>query len=345
MRIQINNSDNGEIYTDFTSECYACINDCTEITKKVNCRVDNNIKRIGFKNESNGSVFCCTDSIDLLKSSKTFKSRQNIVIKGVEEIERKKLLLKVETNRLIHNLTKTNAHNIQELYAVVPQEILTQNLSQQLKTISKIITKNPEESARMFLRIAKNNATIKTEFAVFNKIFGGASSIKKRKHKIRKVILNLYHNFFLEFKDNNVSVTFEENNDYIYIDYESLHVVLYHLFDNATKYILKGSQMFVRFSNTSEYYSIKMEMKSIRINDNEVNKIFQEGYSGEIAREINKQGHGLGLGQITRILKLINGSLIVNHNVDSRISTKINGIWYDKNIFEIRLKNYAQQSI
>lgn len=341
MRIQINNSDNQEIYTDFTSECYNCI----VASKKITCEVDNKIKRIGFKDESNGSIFSCTNSIDLIKSSKSFKNEQEILIKGIEEIEKKKLLIKVETNRLIHNLTKTNAHNIQELYAVVPQEILTQNLSQQLKAISEIITENPEKSARMFLRIAKNNATIKTEFSVFNKVFGNDSTIKKRKHKIRKVVLNLYHNFFLEFKDNNVSVTFEDNDDYIYIDYESMHVVLYHLFDNATKYVLKGSQIFIRFSNTQEYYSILMEMKSIRIKDNEISKIFQEGYSGEIARRINKQGHGLGLGQISRILKIVNGKMLIKHNTDSRISTKINGIWYDNNVFEIRLNNYAQQRL
>ena len=345
MKVQFYNSDKETIYTDFTKECSVCIDSCSDLSVIVKCKLDNTSKRIGYKNESNGSIFCCTDSIDLIKSNKSFKSIQNTLLKGIEEIEKKKLLLKVETNRLIHNLTKTNAHNIQELYAVVPQEIISQNLNKQLKTISDIIVKNPEESARMFLRIAKNNATIKTEFAVFNKIFSGNSSIKKRKHKIRKVVLNLYHNFFLEFKDKNVSVNFQDNNDYIYIDYEAIHVVLYHLFDNAVKYILKGSQMFIKFSNTIDYYSIIMEMKSIRIENDEIDKIHQDGYSGELARKLKKQGHGLGIGQIDRILKIVNGELIIKNNTNQKVSTKFNGVWYDNNIFEIRLRNYAQQHI
>lgn len=345
MKIQLKNIEEEIIYSDFMQECEDCIKKCKELSIKQICSIDNKIRRLGIKDNTNGSVFCCSKSIDDIKSSNTFKKSQNAILLGIEEIEKKKLLLKLETNRLIHNLTKTNAHNIQELYAVVPQEILTQNLNKQLKTISSIISKKPNEAARMFLRVAKNNAAIKTEFSVFNKVFGGKSSINKRKHKIRKVTLNLYHNFFLEFKDKNITVYFDDNEDYIFVDYESIHVILYHLIDNAAKYTLNNSILRIKFQSNPIYYSIILDMISIKIHDHELNKIFAEGYSGILAKKLNKEGNGLGLGHVSKILKLNNGELIVKNNFKPNMSKKNNGIWYDNNIFEIQLKNYEQQDI
>lgn len=290
-----------------------------------------------------GEVFGCSNSKDFCASSKTFISRLESIILGLKEIEIIKEKLNLDSQKLIHNLTKTNGHNIQELYAVVPQDLLTQNLNQQLDSIQKKLIENPEEAARTFLRIAKNNATMKTEFSVINKLMEGESTIRNRRHQIKKVTLNLFHIFFQDFKDINVYVHFDENDDYLIFDYEILHVALYHLIDNATKYIRPNSTLNVKFQKEGDNFNLKLEMSSLKISNEEKKNIFQEGVSGHVAIKLGKSGKGLGLGTTAKILELNNAELIIENNFEPQKAYKEKGIEYEENAFIIKFKNYTHQ--
>lgn len=324
------------IHSDFTSECTSCINKCSYESFKLICPINNDERRIGKIKSQFGEVFSCTNNSDFVKSSKYFKTIQSVKIVGLQDLEKTKNEINQETKRLIHNLTKTNGHNIQELYAIVPQDLLTQNLQDQLTTIKHFILENPEESAKTFLRIAKNNAAMKTEFSVFKKLFEGSIVLQKKNHPIRKVVLNLFHIFFQDFNDLNVYVNFEENNDYFIFDYESIHVALYHLIDNATKYVIPNSTINVNFKQNPIAFSVILDMISIRIEDNEKFKLLEEGFSGEMARKLNKAGDGIGLARVSQILELNNAELLIRPRVTPSLSSKHLGIWYDQNQFEIR---------
>jgi sensor histidine kinase regulating citrate/malate metabolism len=50
-------------------------------------------------------------------------------------------------------------------------------------------------------------------------------------------------------------------------------------------------------------------MKSLYIDNEEVEKIFIEGYSGKFAKQCNLNGDGIGMWQIKRMMKLNNGSI------------------------------------
>jgi signal transduction histidine kinase len=343
MRIQLKNKNRINLHSDFSAECSACINNCSSLTIKVKCPVYEDQKRIGFKENELGSVFCCSNSKDYCSSSKTFINKLESVLFGLKEIEIIKEKLNLDSQKLIHNLTKTNGHNIQELYAVVPQELLTQNLNQQLESIQKTLIENPEEAARTFLRIAKNNAAMKVEFSVINKLMEGETTIRNRRHQIRKVTLNLFHIFFQDFKDLNVYVQFEENDDYLIFDYEILHVALYHLIDNSTKYVRPNSTLFVKYEKDKDDFYLKLEMSSLKITNEEKRNLFQEGFSGSIAIKLGKSGKGLGLGTTAKILELNNAELIIENNINPNKSFKEKGIEYEENAFIIKFKNYAQQ--
>jgi len=343
MRVQLKNKNRINLYSDFSAECNSCINNCSSLTLKIKCPVYDDQRRIGFKSNEFGEVFCCSDSKDYCSSSKSFINKLESILFGLKEIEIIKEQLNLDSQKLIHNLTKTNGHNIQELYAVVPQDLLTQNLNQQLESIQKKILENPEEAARTFLRIAKNNAAMKAEFSVINKLMEGESTIRNRRHQIRKVTLNLFHIFFQDFKDISVYVYFEENDDYLIFDYEILHVALYHLIDNATKYIRPNSTLNVRFQKDENNFNLKLEMSSLRISNEEKRNIFQEGVSGLMAIKLGKSGKGLGLGTTAKILELNNAELIIENNVDPQKAYKEKGIEYEENVFTIRFKNYTLQ--
>lgn len=343
MRIQLRNKNRINLHSDFSAECSVCINNCSLLTLKLKCPVYGDQRRVGFKRNELGEIFCCSNSKDYYSSSKTFINKLESILYGLKEIELIKEKLNLDSQKLIHNLTKTNGHNIQELYAVVPQELLTQNLNQQLASIQKILIDNPEEAARTFLRIAKNNAAMKVEFSVINKLMEGETTIRNRRHQIRKVTLNLFHIFFQDFKDINVYVQFEDNDDYLIFDYEILHVALYHLIDNSTKYVRPNSTLYVKFQKNIDDFYLKLEMSSLKISNEEKRNLFQEGFSGLIAIKLGKSGKGLGLGTTAKILELNNAELVIENNIAPNKSVKEKGIEYEENSFIIKFKNYTQQ--
>lgn len=345
MKIRLRNISNIELYSDFTADCNNCISQCESESVKIKCPLFNDERRIGTRSNDNGEVFCCSNSSDYKSSSRLFKSRQESLLLGLKEVGFIKEKLNLETQKLIHNLTKTNGHNIQELYAVVPQEILTQNIHEQLEYIQKIIAEEPEEAARAFLRIAKNNAAMKVEFSVINKLMEGESKLRKRRHPVKKVTLNLFHIFFQDFKDNDVYVNVEENSDYLIFDYEIIHVALYHLIHNATKYIRPNSTLNVSFTHDENDFYIVLEMSSLKIEEDEKHQLLEEGFSGGLARKLGKAGKGIGLGTTAKILALNEAELIIESNVTAKNSVKLKGINYEDNIFKIKFKNYAQQSV
>lgn len=345
MKVRLISHGGSEVLNEFTSLCDPCIRNCNASSLKLTCPIFNDERRIGKIKSEQGEGFACTDNKDLLKSSKVFRKEHATRLTGIDQLEKAKEKISFDTKKLIHNLTKTNGHNIQELYALVPQDILTQNLSQQLQTIQDIIITDPKEAAMTFLRIAKNNAAMKTEFSVFSKLFSGNPSLHKKRHPVRKVTLNLFHIFFQKFKEVGVYVAFDENNDYLIFDYESIHVSLYHLIDNAVKYILPQSNFHVHFKKGEKDFSIILDMISLRIEEDEKDKLMEEGFSGRSATLLNLAGDGIGLGRVSKILALNDAELIISNNIKPTKSRKTGGYWYDNNLFEIRLKNYNQQSV
>lgn len=318
---------------------------CNSESLRLTCPLFEDERRIGIAENEFGNVFCCSNDKNFVKSSKIFKKEKQMRLLGINQLENAKDKLNLDTKKLIHNLTKTNGHNIQELYALVPQDIITQNIVDQLDTIKNVIESDPLEAAKTFLRIAKNNAAMKTEFSVFNKLFGGDPSLHKKRNPVRKVTLNLFHNFFQKFKEIDVYVAFDDNDDYLIFDYESIHVSLYHLIDNATKYVLPSSNFHVHFKKQNEDFSIVLDMISLRIEPEERDMLLNEGFSGKVAKQLKKSGDGIGLGRVSKILELNDAELVIQGNVKPEKSRKVKGIWYDNNLFEIRLKNYVHQKL
>ena len=72
MRVQLKNKNRINLYSDFSAECNACINNCSSLTLKAKCPVYGDERRIGMKVNEVGEVFCCSNSKDLCASSKTF---------------------------------------------------------------------------------------------------------------------------------------------------------------------------------------------------------------------------------------------------------------------------------
>jgi K+-sensing histidine kinase KdpD len=171
------------------------------------------------------------------------------------------------------------------------------------------IKRDSRNAALMFLRIAKHNMHMKTEFSIFRKLDRLDARFEFSQNPIRKVILNVLHTFFVDFTNKRVYVYVEEYNGRVNIDYESIQVALYHLIENATKYTMPDTEISILFENKGDIVDVIFKMKSLFLDNEEVEKIFTEGYSGKVAKQCKLSGDGIGMWQINRMMKLNQGSV------------------------------------
>lgn len=305
-------------------------------------KIDGKQVRCGVVVTADGAVYATSSDSDYLKSSKSFVSAIASLAKTLgtfrDLVAVHQQKVNSDTNRLIHNLITLNAHNIQEIYSVIPQDVLSKiKPNQQVIAVEAIVKEEPREVAFALLRIAKNNAAMKAEFSVFKKLFDSSPRLEKRSHNVHKVLMNILYLFFSDFTDKSVYIPTIVSlpNVTAFFDYESVHVALYHLIENAVKYVKPHTTLSISIKESSEQVEIIFDMISLPIGEKEKELIFEEGYSGEFARKTAKAGSGIGMNQAKKILEVNGASIEVQPN-PSTLHDHI-GIPYQQNIFTIKL--------
>jgi hypothetical protein len=335
--------DGEEIIGNLTDTCKNCFDECNSIGKLIeNCPLYNDHRRQGIIKNTKGCTFLCCDTT---KTTQLFKNKIESLSYTLPEIQSQKkyyldTLKKAEqkkVNRLVHNLTSLNAHTIQEIYNFVPQETLNSNWVNIKETIKEEMLKNPDDAAMMFLRISKHNLSMKSEFSIYKKLDRDETSeLEITTHNLRKVLLNVLHTFFIDFRDNSIQVRVLENTSKKYdvnIDYETIQVAFYHLIENATKYTKPNTTIYIDFEETDKVHIVNFKMRSIYVAPKERNSIFDEGVSGSLARKMQKNGDGIGLWRIKQMIELNYGELISSFG---DVAEKPMGFEYADNIFKLK---------
>lgn len=338
----VTNIEKESIATNLTKECENCFSKTEHNGRTIDCPLYLTKRRNGKISNNNGTTFlCCSNT----KTTKLFKGKLDALSYAyydlnlpIEAIQTNlKLKEQKRVNRLVHNLTTINAKNIQEIYDLVPQEILTSDFNSQIPKISEIVKTNPKDTALMFLRLAKHNIHMKSEFSIYRKLDRANPTLEKRKHPIHKVLMNVLHSFFIDFSDKEVYVNVGEFRGSIYCDYESLQVALYHLIENASKYVRPKSTVEIIFKEKEENIFVHFKMSSLFIEENEYSKLFIEGFSGNEAKKTSKDGEGIGMWRIKQMLELNDFSIEVKPGKEIE---KLNGFRFSENEFIIKLKKY-----
>lgn len=318
-----------KIANNLETECKNCIVSCNSNGHTINpCPKYGGQRRQGKIINNRGTTFLCCDET---KTTKLFKDKleglsyayYDLLIPKEQYESEAKIIEQKRVNRLVHNLTSINAHNIQEIYDLVPQELLASNYQKQIEFIQNELKRDPKKAALMFLRIAKHNIHMKSEFSIYKKLDREDAVLEFRNHPIQKVILNVLHTFFVDFTNNNIYVKVGEYYNKVIIDYESIQVALYHLIENASKYTMPNSNINIEIQDNGKNVDVSFKMKSLHIEDEEVEKVFIEGYSGKIAKECKLSGDGIGMWQINQMMTLNSGSVkIINGNEKMKINEK-----------------------
>lgn len=315
--------------------------DKINIINSSSMKIDNSNLRGGTVSNQHGTVIAFSSNREYKKSSRKFITAVKVILNSVEMINeivtKAHTSINKSTSRLIHNLTSLNAHNIQEVYSLIPQEKVSKKISGQITFVENIVQKNSRDTALLLLRVAKNNAAMKAEFSVFRKLFDSNPELQIREHNVHKVLMNIFYLFFPDFTDKDVKVVVGDNkNTYMaYFDYESVHVALYHVIENSAKYIRPKTKLNIEINNAGSFIDINMDMISLEIKKNEVDKIFEEGISGDLASGLGKSGDGIGMHRAKKILELNSGMISVSP--DDGTKEFILGVPYQKNIFTISL--------
>lgn len=332
------------IYSTINPECNRCIAECgshNELTQS--CGIPGKRRR-GIKLTDYGQAFLCSNQPEHTESSKSFKKELDFCAQMIERFTLIKQELSNQeakkTNRLFHNLVSINAHTIQELYALVSQDDLSTSPSfkEQVEIVKKKLSSDLHSSAVAFLKVLKNETSLKSEFSVYSKLYDPNPVLRFARHSIHKVILNVANLFFQDFADKGIRLIIFPSDIKLKLDYDSIQVALFHLFDNASKYSEANSEIKVLFHELEHEIRIEIIMSSLFIGPDETIRIFEEGFSGEQPKIIKSAGKGIGMGLTRELLNLNDAVITVIPGKDkrspiSKLTPK--GVTYTTNSFII----------
>lgn len=315
-----------------------CVSAALGVCEKCISHEDQGTRRRGKKAVASGTVFFCTADADMVKSKRVFVRALDAyaeMIGGLIEIQRLAAEeAREESRRLVHNLTTLNSHIIQEIYNLVPQDELAGTPYRQISVIAKSIAANPSVAAQAALRILKNAVAARTEMQVVRR-FHTAPQLppQRRSHMIHRVIKNVLITFFQDSQDKELYWNLRGTSERVLVDYESVSAALYRLFENFVKYCAPTTTIDIAFGIGGNSIDVIMEMKSIPILPGEEDRIFQQGFSGAMAKKHNLSGSGLGMAIVRQLLEVNEAGIAVQAGTKIEL---IRGVEYVPNRFTIK---------
>jgi len=253
----------------------------------------------------------------------------------VTDIELKK------TRRLKHNIISYTTKIQQELFKLIPQETVAKGARNQLSLIENIISKHIQNAAYAYLKILKNVNFLRAEFAAYEMLNNekGNYIIDVQNHAIFKVIHLSLSSFWLDFIEKDILVTIEPCSKNLHFDYNSVSVSFSHIFDNAVKYACPETNITISLREESNKFIVNISMISMKIYPEEVQKIFNDGYSGILADKLQLNGSGIGMNIIQKLLKINAIDISLKVNTNPIVNKTFEGCPYEKNEIELIFPN------
>lgn len=288
----------------------------------------------GFEEFKNVSVWIIVeDDCDLLKSSKLFRRTMRIYGEMAESY----------LQFYLHKI-RAHSHTLRSIQGKMKQKIESlakkkdfrgQNYSESKIKISEKIASDIERAADVFCYLNKRISEIDVHIEGFDVLYmNDEMNINLKLHNIKKVLQNIIAPSLEDLRKRNIEVNFHIKDDFssenkIPIDYKLMNLAFVNFFDNAIKYSKPESKIDIHFTKNGKSFMIEVAMISLRIEHDELELIFRDGYIGKYATE--ESGDGIGMYVIKKALKMINIGIKVNP--DYSISENYNGKQYVKNRF------------
>lgn len=300
------------------------------------CPIRHIVKRQNKEAVQDGYIYMC--SYDTSMTNKIFfyyfDMLKTIHIAYLEKVKNIELNLIKDIRRLQHNVNTYNATIQDEITNLVPLDDIHNNWKEVVLFVEEIIKNKPRATAITLLKTMKFSTFITAEMTVHDYINAEAIKLETYPHSIHRIIKLSLQPYFLEFVENEIDIKINNCYEKVLVDYPTISVILGHLWNNAIKYMHPNSTLEINFQYSGKHLVTKIRMFSLKIENEEIEDIYKEGYSGKWAKMISKDGHGIGMFYIKRLTEMNGGYL----NVQAGITvTKINGIPYAYNEFCLSL--------
>jgi len=241
-----------------------------------------------------------------------------------------------------HTLRNIQGQMKQKVESLISEDVTTHSYGyDEFKgRIKEELSKDLDLTAEVICYLNKRIFDINAHIECFDVLYlDEKSDYNSIEHNIKKILLRISQPFFEELKQKDVKVKFLIEDEYaaknkVILDYKTFNLAMYNFFDNAVKYTKPSSEITISFEKMKNYLQITIEMMSLRIEKDEVGKIFEEGYSGINAKNI--AGDGIGMFTVREALKL--NSLLINVIPNYSKSEVLNGDKYIENVFKITNK-------
>jgi signal transduction histidine kinase len=329
------------IFDNFPEGLQNLIPDYAENQKIIEVIIDGKKQnaRIGRKSNDYGVIYTLTTEVKYVNRYKLFKELLDLSIVSLKPLSTfQNGLIQAQsdqTEEFIHNVTSLHTYSIQQLFYLIPQAILTENISKQHDVVKTIIQEKSNITVQTLLKLIKYNLAMKVEFSVYERTLKLYSNPQKIEYSIRNIILSILQIFIDDFEKNNITVLVDACEKRIIVDNDSLFVSLYYLLDNSIKYCCPNTDYKIIFKEEPTSFSILFIMISLKILDNEVSKLCTRGYRSETARLLNKDGNGIGMYRILKTLKYNDAELEITPRIN-RFKKIRNNLEYEANQFKIK---------
>lgn len=324
--------------------CETCLLSCNVISEVTSYCGNNEQRRRGMVSDGSlGTAYLCSSINDDIRSSKQFKRKllnfHSMLPMAIDVRNNAQEIGKKDANRIIHNLRTLSGRISLEIYSIVSQEALSVDATSQHSALMQAIEKDPQESSEVLLRLLKNSQAMANEFAVLERLDPArVNDITPQWHKIHKIAKNSISLFYQDFQKNSLKVNLLNCNHEVLVDYETFSAGLYYILENATKYSAHATEMSISFGSDvmTELLVLRLTMISLTVEERETDRIFEEGYSGSVARKRGLNGNGLGMFLAKQLLLL--NDISIKFLAGNPTRNALPEISYAKNTIEITFK-------
>ncbi len=239
---------------------------------------------------------------------------------------------------LSHNLITTHAHLQDIVENIVPAEKLAQAKDHfaQLEIAKNYLIEDTEASADALLGVIKRVVDLQAQIEGF-KILSKQRKLDLGDHNILKVLENIIHPFYQDFLSNNIDIKWHIDSSItekykLRTDFKVINVILHHLLTNAVKYTRPYSCIDINYY--PENRELVFSMRSIRIEQDEIEKIFDLQYCGKNVPQ-SLAGEGVGMYMVRKAADLIGIQVKVQPDFQARIE-EIESVKYTPNKFKLK---------
>ena len=248
-----------------------------------------------------------------------------------ENKELRELLIEINTlinfNRKEKSLRIYNENSISKMLSNVSHDLKTP-LTIILGYIEIIINDNTISEGERKVVLDKINIRAKEVLDLINKFFtlakleSGDKEIELEKINITDIakqsILAYYD--ILTNENFNVEINIPENSVYALGNKEAIERILNNLISNAYKYGGSGKVIGIGIEEDKEHIIIEVFDKGIGISNKEIDKIFDRSYIGEVSRNKEVSGSGLGLSITKKLVEKMHGRIEVRSEENKKTS-------------------------